>query len=88
MSDICNVYDQTEPGEMHANARLIAAAPELLKRLVVAQDWLADKGVPADHVEMVRIRATISAAMPKSPPPGPFMGVVNGLPPGERGLED
>ncbi len=37
----------------------------LLSRLVVARDWLADKGVPADHVEMVRIQAAIALAQPK-----------------------
>lgn len=41
-------------------AALIAAAPELLRSLEIAADWLADKGVPADHVEMIRIRAAIA----------------------------
>lgn len=45
----------------------IAAAPDLLKALVVAADWLADKGVPADHVEMVRIRVAIAAAEKETP---------------------
>ena len=78
--------------EAKANAEFIAlswnAHDELLARLTVAADWLADKGVSADHIEMVRIRDAISGAPPKPAPAGPYMGVVNGLPPGERGLED
>lgn len=35
---------------------------ELVARLEVANDWLADKGVPAEHVEMKRIRETIANA--------------------------
>jgi len=35
---------------------------ELLARLEVAIDWLADKGVPADHAEAKRIHAAIAKA--------------------------
>lgn len=45
-----------------ANARLIAAAPELLRACITAMDWLADKGVPHDHVEVKRILAAIAKA--------------------------
>ena len=44
------------------DAYLIAAAPSLLRALIVASDWLADNGVPADHVEMVRIREALAKA--------------------------
>lgn len=36
---------------------------ELLKRLIVANDWLADKGIPAEHIEMVRIREAIAQGL-------------------------
>jgi len=55
-------HDQGLMDEVEADARLIAAAPDLLERLIVATDWLADKGVPFDHVEMMRIRAAIAKA--------------------------
>lgn len=38
------------------------AAPELLERLIIALEWLADEGVPADHPEAVKIRAAIAKA--------------------------
>ena len=46
--------------ENRANARLIAAAPDLLRSCIVAIDWLSDKGVPADHVEMRRLRDAVA----------------------------
>jgi|GEM_PF-3969595 len=36
--------------------------PDLLKSCIVAVDWLSDKGVSPDHVELKRIRAAISKA--------------------------
>lgn len=40
---------------------------ELVSRLEVANDWLADKGVPANHVEMKRIREAIANAKAVQP---------------------
>ena len=50
------------PSAADANGHLLAAAPDLLKALIVAQDWLGDKGVPVDHIEMKRIMAAIEKA--------------------------
>lgn len=35
--------------DAEANARLIAAAPDMLETLRSAMDWLRDGGVPADY---------------------------------------
>jgi hypothetical protein len=49
-----------------ADARLIAAAPDLLEALVVAMDWLGDKGVTADHPEMRKLMAVRARAEGRS----------------------
>ena len=41
---------------------LKALNAELIVRLQVAVDWLSDKGIAADHVEIVRMLAAIDAA--------------------------
>ena len=58
--------------EVWANARLIAAAPDLLEACITAIDWLADKGVDPNHSEAKRIRAAIAKA---EPPPCPSNGI-------------
>ena len=35
---------------------------ELLERCIVANDWLADKGIPIDHVELIKMRKAIKQA--------------------------
>lgn len=47
------------------DAHMISAAPNMFRCLLVACDWLADKGVPADHIEMVRIREALAKAVPR-----------------------
>ena len=37
--DVCSVYLRTAPGRHEANARLIAAAPELLEALRLIAQW-------------------------------------------------
>ena len=44
---------------------LIEEAPNLLARLIVAVDWLSDKGVPGDHPELLRMIAAIKSATRK-----------------------
>lgn len=51
--------------EQEAKDRLIASNTELLRCLIVACDWLADKGVPSEHIEMRRIHAAIANAEKK-----------------------
>lgn len=38
---ICGIYDNAEPAQQHADGRLIAAAPDLLKALISANEALA-----------------------------------------------
>ena len=59
--------DALLPDDAEANAALIAAAPELLRALVVACDWLADKGVPADKVHFIPHWADESLYAPRAP---------------------
>jgi len=55
MGPIAYCGDTTfEPGDGEANARLIAAAPDLLAACEAAMAWIADPAsFPADHVDDV-----------------------------------
>lgn len=60
--------------ECNANARLIAAAPDLLKELETAIAWIADMSGPyaptRDEI-LPQLRATIAKAHGETPPPAP-----------------
>lgn len=59
-------YTKTELNRIaRQKDRLIASNTELLRCLIVACDWLADKGVPSEHIEMRRIHAAIANAEKK-----------------------
>ncbi len=62
-SVVCVVEpDLHHAGEQRGNMRLISTAPDLLRACIVAMDWLADKGMDPDHIEMRRIRTAIAKA--------------------------
>lgn len=69
-ADICSVnpcdFGQSSYGrnddEMRANARLIAAAPDLLAALFAADLAFAEHGILASHATRIQIHAAIAKA--------------------------
>lgn len=55
------------PGTEEANARLIAAAPELLNELVLILEWAQIEKAPLRKLEMERIAALIAKATGAQP---------------------
>lgn len=67
--EIANVERRADVGQMVANARLIAAAPELLEalddlRLCVEYHAQRNEAVPLDNEHLVKARAAIAKARP------------------------
>lgn len=56
------LFHDDADGETRANARLIAAAPDLLAALVTAESLLADICVYGEPPELANIRAAIAKA--------------------------
>lgn len=71
---LAEVFTMHEAGEKEANARLIAAAPDLLRALIDLGDWLAygmskaDGAEPTaeDHAACERVSAQARAAVDKA----------------------
>jgi hypothetical protein len=61
IADVHHGRTATAKAEGHANARLIAAAPELLEALCLAHDYLAGNGWD-DDPRLDTIRAAIAKA--------------------------
>ena len=56
-------YNQPETWPvMEANARLIAASPDMLDALIEADDFLGCMGIPEDAEPRIQIRAAIAKA--------------------------
>lgn len=65
IAEVFALDGDTGPGRISRadrNEAAIAAASEMVDRLRVAIDWLADLGIPAHHVEMKRMIETLRKA--------------------------
>lgn len=50
LSGICEMSDWMQKEEMEANAKLIAAAPELLEQLIKVVNAIEDGSINRDHI--------------------------------------
>jgi hypothetical protein len=54
--------DRIDPSEQEANARLIAAAPDMLNQLRAVERWMSGYGTTTQSAMREKVRATIAKA--------------------------